>query len=125
MVSKKWSNCPYGKKINGCFARTLSSAFDFLHGDIGWPVRLPDLSPCDYFLWGYVKCEVYKHRSTTIDGLKAAICKTINEILRETSQRVMENFRKRLQQCMAARGRHLEDVIFKKGFTQNGNDIAL
>ena len=86
----------------------------FVHGDIGWPVRLPDLSPCDYFLWVYVKCEVYKHRPTNIDGLKAAILKTINEILPERTQRVMENFRKRLQQCMAARGRHLEDVIFKK-----------
>ena len=33
----------------------------FLHGDIGWLAFLPDLSPCDYFLWGYVKGEVYKH----------------------------------------------------------------
>ena len=26
-----------------------------LHHDIEWPPRLPDLTPCDYFLWGYVK----------------------------------------------------------------------
>ncbi|GBL89794.1 hypothetical protein AVEN_179577-1 [Araneus ventricosus] len=24
-----------------------------------WPLRLPDLTPCDFFLWGYVKDEVY------------------------------------------------------------------
>ncbi|GBL93529.1 hypothetical protein AVEN_59716-1 [Araneus ventricosus] len=24
-----------------------------------WPPRLPDLTPCDFFLWGYVKEKVY------------------------------------------------------------------
>jgi len=24
-----------------------------------WPERSPDLSPCDYFLWGYVKDKVF------------------------------------------------------------------
>ena len=28
-------------------------------GDIPWPVRSPDLAPCDFFLWGYFKGEVY------------------------------------------------------------------
>ena len=25
-----------------------------------WPPRLPDLTPCDFFLWGYVKDNAYK-----------------------------------------------------------------
>ena len=25
-----------------------------------WPARSPDLTPCDFFLWGYIKEEVYK-----------------------------------------------------------------
>ena len=87
--------------------------------------HLPDLSPCDYFLWGYVKSEVFKDRPTTIDGLKAAICKTINEIPQEMTQRAMENFRIRLQRCVAVQGGHLEDVIFKKQSAQNGNHVAL
>jgi hypothetical protein len=24
-----------------------------------WPLRSPDLTPCDFFLWGYVKDVVY------------------------------------------------------------------
>ncbi|GBO06753.1 hypothetical protein AVEN_202694-1 [Araneus ventricosus] len=31
-----------------------------LRGNISWPARSPDLSPCDYFLWGYLKLEVYR-----------------------------------------------------------------
>jgi hypothetical protein len=33
-----------------------------LRGDMGWPARSPDLSPCDFFLWGYPKEKVFKHR---------------------------------------------------------------
>lgn len=84
-----------------------------LHGDIGWPAHSPDLSPCDYFLWGYLKNKVYKYRPGTIEELKDAICQKVAEIPPEMTLRVMENFRNHLQQCIVNRGYHLEDVIFK------------
>ena len=59
-------------------------------GDIERPARSPDLSPSDYFLWSYVKADVYKHRPTTINGLKAAIRQTVNEIIQEIIRGVME-----------------------------------
>ncbi|PNF40685.1 hypothetical protein B7P43_G02863 [Cryptotermes secundus] len=31
------------------------------HGDIPWSAHSPDLAPCDFFLWGHLKAEVYKH----------------------------------------------------------------
>ena len=80
-----------------------------LRGDIGWPARSPDLSPCEYFLWGHLKAEVYKLRPTAIDELKAVIRQKVNEM----TQRVMENFGNRLNQYFAVQGRHLKDVIFK------------
>ena len=48
-----------------------------LRGDIGWPRRSPDLNPCDFFLWGYVKSKVFEHRPSTLEHLKAAITKEI------------------------------------------------
>ena len=36
-----------------------------LRGDEEWPARSPDLSPCDFFLWGYLKEKVFKHCSTS------------------------------------------------------------
>jgi hypothetical protein len=33
-----------------------------LSGDIRWPERSPDLTPCDFLLWGYFKAQVYQHR---------------------------------------------------------------
>jgi hypothetical protein len=32
-----------------------------LRGDVGWPAWSPDLSICDFFLWGYLKEKVFKH----------------------------------------------------------------
>ena len=84
-----------------------------LRGDIGWPARSPDLTPCDFFLWGYLKAEVYKHRPQTLKALKDAICEEVAAIHPEMTNIVMENFRERLRQCIANNGRQLRDVIFK------------
>ncbi|PNF37887.1 hypothetical protein B7P43_G07408 [Cryptotermes secundus] len=37
-----------------------------LQGDILWAARSPDLTPCDFFLWGYPKAEVFKHCPTNL-----------------------------------------------------------
>jgi hypothetical protein len=39
-------------------------------GDIPWPPKSPDLSVCDFFLWGYLKNRVYTTRPRTLDELK-------------------------------------------------------
>ena len=44
-----------------------------LRGDIGWPPRSPDLTPCDFFLWGYLKAKVSEQRPLTLEALKEAI----------------------------------------------------
>ena len=84
-----------------------------LRGDIGWPPRSPDLNPCDFFLWGYVKSKVYEHRPSTLEHLKAAITEEINAIPHNMLERVMVNFRERLQNCIDIGSRHLSDTIFK------------
>jgi hypothetical protein len=51
-----------------------------LHGNILWPARSPYPSPCDFFLWGYLKAEVFKCRPLTTDELKDAIRHKITAI---------------------------------------------
>ena len=45
-----------------------------------WPPRSPDLNPCDYFLWGYLKSKVYKPLPKTLDDLKADIRREVQKI---------------------------------------------
>ena len=77
-----------------------------LRGDIGWPPRSPDLNPCNFFLWGYVKSKVYEHRPSTLEHLKAAIAEEINAIPHNILERVMVNFRERLKNCIDIGGCH-------------------
>jgi hypothetical protein len=84
-----------------------------LRGDIGWPKRSPDFKPCDFFLWGYLKVEFYKHGPQTLKALKDAIGEEVAAIPPEMNKIAMENFRGRLWQCIANNGRHLSDIIFK------------
>ena len=42
-------------------------------GPIPWPARSPDLSPLDFWLWGYLKNKVYANAVTTLDELRQAI----------------------------------------------------
>ncbi len=42
-------------------------------GPIEWPTRSPDLSPCDFFLWGYLKNIVYQERSFATASLKSVL----------------------------------------------------
>ena len=84
-----------------------------LRGDISWPARSPDLTPCDYFLWGYLKAEVFKHRPRTLQVLKDAIRLEVARIPHDMLDRVMRNIRIHLHQCIDNNGHHLQDILFK------------
>lgn len=84
-----------------------------LRGDLRWPARSPDLAPCDYFLWGYLKSIVFNDRPRTLDHLKNNIRQAIANIPIDMLERVEQNFRVRLTQCIDNNGHHLADVIFK------------
>lgn len=82
-------------------------------GDIDWPARSPDLNPCDFFLWGYLKDRVYRHRPRSIEQLKQRIIEEVEAIPTNMTMRVEENFWSRLQLCVRNNGHHLSDLIFK------------
>ena len=84
-----------------------------LRGDVNWPARSPDLAPCDFFLWGYLKSMVYINRPNTLEDLINNIESEIGRIPVDMLVRVHENFRKRMQQCVDTVGRHLPDTLFK------------
>lgn len=83
------------------------------NGTILWPPNSPDLTPCDTFLWGYLKYKVYIDRPENIEGIQMKIEEEINllnnkpEILRKT----LENLKKRYQLCVAVNGGHFEHLL--------------
>ncbi|GFS68816.1 putative DD41D transposase [Trichonephila clavipes] len=49
-------------------------------GPVNWPPRSCDLTPLDYFMWGYVKSLVYADKPQTLDYLEDNIRRVIADI---------------------------------------------
>jgi Transposase. len=78
---------------------------------IGWPARSPDLTPLDFFLWGYVKTLVYKEPPTTPDDMKMRIRQAFRQITPQMLTRVQTSFRKRIYLCLRNQGAHIEQLL--------------
>jgi hypothetical protein len=65
------------------------------------------LTPCDFFLWGFVKSRVYANKPQTIPKLKAEIRRVIGETEPQLCGNVIENFVKRARLCQQSRGGRL------------------
>ncbi|GFU32241.1 hypothetical protein TNCV_3834511 [Trichonephila clavipes] len=56
------------------------------------PPRSCDLTPLDYFLWGYVKSLVYADKPQTLDHLEDNIRRVIADIRPQMLEKVIENW---------------------------------
>ncbi|GFV62590.1 putative DD41D transposase [Trichonephila clavipes] len=95
--------------LKDTFGDRLISRF----GPVNWPPRSCDLTPLDYFLWGYVKSLVYADKPQTLDHLENNICLVIADIRLQMLEKVIENWTSRLDYIRACRGSHMPEIIFK------------
>ncbi|GFS55452.1 DUF4817 domain-containing protein [Trichonephila clavipes] len=72
-------------------------------GPVNWPPRSYDLTPLDYFLWGYVKSLVYADKPQTLDHLKDNIRRVIADIRPQMLEKIIENRTSRLDYIRASR----------------------
>ena len=108
---------------DGAPAHRLRAVRDFLINTFGhrlvalgtgveWPARSPDLTPLDFFLWGYLKSRVYATPPQNLADLRLRITNEINN-LRNNPQFVtnsIQEMRRRAVLCIQQNGRHVEGV---------------
>lgn len=97
-IVKEWLNNTFHEKWIG------------RDGPTRWPARSPDLTPLDYFLWGYVKEKVYKEETTTVEDMKIRIQNAFETITPEMLNKVKNEFRQRVRLCIDKQGRHFEHL---------------
>ncbi|GBM49949.1 hypothetical protein AVEN_22461-1 [Araneus ventricosus] len=73
-----------------------------------WPPRSPDITPLDFYLWGYVKQHVFSERINDINHLKQRITDVIHSVTPDVLTRVWEELDYRLDVCRATYGTHIE-----------------
>ena len=75
---------------------------------LDWPARSPDLNPCDFCLWGYLKSKVYTPRPTTLDQLEVNIRREVEALDPDMMRRAILDMRSRARLCIAKNGGHFE-----------------
>ncbi|GFW73801.1 uncharacterized protein TNCV_1542551 [Trichonephila clavipes] len=95
--------------LKDTFGDRLISRF----GPVNWPPRSCDLTPLDYFLWGYVKSLVYADKPQTLDHLEDNIRHVIADIRPQMLEKVIENWTSKLDYIRVSHGSHIPEIIFK------------
>lgn len=80
-------------------------------GPVEWPPRSPDLTPMDFYLWGYIKAQVYVTEPTSLIDLKQRIILACRTVTPAMLQRVQGSVLSRIQLCIATNGEHFEQYL--------------
>ena len=77
-------------------------------GPTAWPARSPDVTPLDFFLWGYVKDRVYKTPVNDMDHLKEKIREAVASVSRTMINQTWKELHSRLVFLSENNGDHVE-----------------
>ena len=77
-------------------------------GPTNWPPRSPDITPLDFFLWGYVKDKVYSTPVADAETLKERITAALATVTTEMLENTWREIEFRLDVLRATRGAHVE-----------------
>lgn len=80
-------------------------------GPIQWPPRSPDLTPLDFFLWGFVKDRVFRTVPESIQEMENRIIDACLIPDEDMLERVRESFGQRLLYCMHQEGMQFEHLL--------------
>ena len=114
------------EKLSGGYFQQDGATFHTSHADMAeiqsffgdrviskglWPPRSPELTPSDYFLWGYLKGRVYQIKQRTIVALKANITEEIQAVIGDVLARNFQNMARRVQSCLDGNIGHFQHML--------------
>jgi hypothetical protein len=98
----------YALDVRSYLNKTFGDEWMGRGGPNSWPPRSPDLTPLDFYLWGYVKSKVYATKPRDLKELKERITTTIQGIPQQHLHNVIASFQHRVQHCIDRDGGHVE-----------------
>ena len=76
-----------------------------------WPPQSPDLTPCNFILWGYIKNRVYVPPvPRDLPQLRQRIVEAVAAIDCQMLQRVLQKLDYRIDICRVTKGAHIEHL---------------
>jgi hypothetical protein len=95
-----------GGRASSC-VRNISKVM-LTHWEIYRRWRSPDLTPLDFYFWGYVKQSVYSVRIHNIQHLKQRIREVAASVTPDVLRRMCQEMEYHLDVCRATNGAHIE-----------------
>lgn len=80
-------------------------------GPVAWPPRSPDLTPLDFFAWGFIKERVYTTIVDTREELIRRIQNACAEISDDNLIQTRHSIERRCQICIEQNGFHFEHLL--------------
>ncbi|GFV20840.1 putative transposable element [Trichonephila clavipes] len=87
-------------------------------GPVNWPPRFCDLTPLDYFLWGYVNSLIYADKPQTLYHLEDNIRRVGADIRPQMLEKVIKNWTSRLDYIRASHGSPMPESYLKCNATR-------
>ena len=82
-------------------------------GDWPWPPRSSDLAVCDYFLWGYLKQQIWdvphNQQSQILRALRVAIVQACNNLQQQMIKNAFDGMLTRVTRCISSGGHAFEN----------------
>ncbi|GBM43352.1 hypothetical protein AVEN_166096-1 [Araneus ventricosus] len=78
------------------------------HFPTAWPPRSPDITPCDFWLWNFLKDNIYRKRPASLPDLKDSIRRHVLDIPAESLRSAVENMVLSLEHIVEHEGGHIE-----------------
>lgn len=101
----------FHRQVRASLDRQFPGRWIGRRGVIEWPARSPDMTPMDFFLWGYIKERVYETRPVNLADLQQRIVNVCAAITPEVFDNVRRHFESRLYFCQEVNGEHFEHLI--------------
>lgn len=93
------------REVNMVLTDTFNDRWLAYNGPFEWPPRSPDLTPLDYFVWGYVKSQVYSTPLTTKENAKERVRVAFASISASKIRKATnDEFLRRVNKCLAVDG---------------------
>jgi transposase len=73
-----------------------------------WPPYSPDLTPMDFFLWGYIKSRVYTTPVGSVAELRLRISQAFENLHLELVKHAIQSYERRLHLCLERGGESVE-----------------
>ncbi|GBM09709.1 hypothetical protein AVEN_186414-1 [Araneus ventricosus] len=98
----------WGSLVRNFLDETFPDRWIGRNGPTPWPPRSPDITPLDFFFWGYIKDRVFATQIADDEELKARIQTTVCTITEDMLKNTLRELEYRLDILRATKGAHVD-----------------